>query len=684
MTCKLRRTLRLAAPALLCASLLIGATLPAGAIATDADIEKVLADRVDVAKKNVGIVVGIVDDSGSRVIRHGSAGNGKPLDGDSEFEIGSISKVFTALVLADMIERGEVQLDDPIGKYLPEDIKAPERTGKAITLRHLATHTSGLPRLPTNFAPKDPTNPYVDYDAGKMLAFLGGYSLTRDPGERYEYSNYGVGLLGYLLARRAGSDYATLIRTRILQPLEMNDTAVVLNTAQRARLVQGHDSNGKIVPGWDFDALAGAGAIRSTANDMLKFMAAQRGKKKSPLQAAMARSQRELQDIGGPERQIGLGWHINWQFGNRFVWHNGGTGGFRSFAGLTVEGGVVVLSNQQTSVDDIGYHLLDERAALTKYDAPRVRTAVKIDPAVLDSYAGQYQLAPDFVISFQHEGEKFMTQATRQPKFEVFAESETEFFLQAVDAQITFVRNAYGKPTHIVLHQGGRDIEARRIGEFAVPIDKTARRKLAPASLARYADELENRGYANARRVYDEFQIEPDFRFNEFAVNGWGVALLRDFRADGLELLNLNASLNPRSVTAQESLGYAYRIGGDNDTALRYYRRALDIDPGLASATRAIDMLQRKVVTLDAAPLQSCVGEYEVATNVNISITVREGKLFMRNEAQPPVEFTAESERVFFATTLLAQLTFFNDAAGKITHLVLNQGGRDTKAVRLF
>ena len=671
-------------PVLLCASLLVTAASPAFALATDADIEKILVDRIDVAKKNAGIVVGIVDDGGSRVVSHGRSGNDRPLDGNSEFEIGSISKVFTTLVLADMIERGEAQLDDPIGKYLPEGVKAPERNGKAITLRHLATHTSGLPRLPANFAPKDPNNPYVDYDVTRMLAFLGSYTLTRDPGERYEYSNYGVGLLGYLLARRAGSDYAALIRTRILQPLEMNDTAVVLNAAQRMRLAQGHDSNGKLVPGWDFDVLAGAGAIRSTANDMLKFLAAQRGKKKSPLQAAMARSQRELQDIGGPERQIGLGWHINWQFGNRFVWHNGGTGGYSSFAGLTVQGGVVVLSNQQTGVDDIGYHLLDERMPLNKYQAPRVRTAVKVDPAILDSYAGQYQLAPDFVISFLREGDKFMTQATRQPKFEVFAENETAFFLEAVDAQITFVRNAYGKADRIVLHQGGRDIEARRIGESIAPVDKVARRKLAPASLAKYADELENRGYSNARRAYDEFQIEPDFRFNEFAVNGWGVALLRDFRADGLELLTLNASLNPRSATAQESLGYAYRIGGDIETALRHYRRALDLDPGLASATRAIDMLQRKAIVVDAATLQSYAGEYEVATNVNISIAIRDGKLYLRDGAKPPVEFAAENERAFFATTLLAQLTFFQDTSGKVTHLVLNQGGRDTRAARLF
>ena len=208
------------------ALLLIGiscfsAQLPARAEVTDDEVKNILQDRIDRAKRGVGIVVGLVDEKGARVITYGNASqDGKQaLDGNSVFEIGSVTKVFTATLLAEMVERGEVSLNDPISKYLPRTVKTPTRDGKEITLFDLATQTSGLPRLPANFAPKDPQNPYADYSVDQMYAFLSGYSLTRGIGEKYEYSNFGVGLLGHILALRAGTDYETLVRKRICQPL---------------------------------------------------------------------------------------------------------------------------------------------------------------------------------------------------------------------------------------------------------------------------------------------------------------------------------------------------------------------------------------------------------------------------------------------------------------------------------
>jgi len=138
-----------------------------------------------------------------------------PLNGDTIFEIGSISKVFTSLLLADMVNRKEVALDDPAAKYLPEHVRMPERSGKAITLLDLSTHRSGLPRVPGNLNPKDPTNPYADYSVDDLYQFLSGYTLPRDPGSEVEYSNLGGGLLGHILAHRAGTDYESLIRSRI-------------------------------------------------------------------------------------------------------------------------------------------------------------------------------------------------------------------------------------------------------------------------------------------------------------------------------------------------------------------------------------------------------------------------------------------------------------------------------------
>ncbi|MGC1520781.1 MAG: serine hydrolase, partial [Steroidobacteraceae bacterium] len=162
-------------------------------------------------------MVGVIDAKGRRIVAYGSLekADKRPLDGDTVFEIGSITKVFTSLLLADMVQRGEVKLDDPIAKYLPASAKVPERNGHSITLVDLATHTSALPRMPANFRPKDPANPYADYTDEQLYAFLSSYELIRDVGAKYEYSNLGFGLLGQGLAHRAGTDYETLVETRI-------------------------------------------------------------------------------------------------------------------------------------------------------------------------------------------------------------------------------------------------------------------------------------------------------------------------------------------------------------------------------------------------------------------------------------------------------------------------------------
>src|SRR5262245_36881471 len=161
---------------------------------TDDEIKSILLDRVDRAKRSVGIVVGLVDEKGTRIISYGkpSQTSDQTVNGDSVFEIGSVTKVFTAILLAEMVERGEVSLQDPISKYLPKSVKTPTRDGKEITLLDLSSQVSGLPRLPGNFAPKDRENPYADYTVEQMYAFLSGYTPTRDIGAKYEYSNYGV------------------------------------------------------------------------------------------------------------------------------------------------------------------------------------------------------------------------------------------------------------------------------------------------------------------------------------------------------------------------------------------------------------------------------------------------------------------------------------------------------------
>jgi len=254
-----------------------------------AEIREILVRRIDQERQAVGIVVGVIEPAGRRVVACGNLASGdpRPLDGDTIFEIGSISKVFTSLLLADMVHGKEVALDDPAAKYLPENVKMPERSGKSITLHDLSTHTSGLPRLPGNLKLKDPRNPYADYSVDDLYWFLSSYELPRDPGVEFEYSNLGGGLLGHLLARHAGTDYENLIKTRITEPLGMTDTGITLSPSMRQRMATGHTAMLAPTANWDLPTLAGAGALRSSANDILTFLEAFLGYKESRLARAM-------------------------------------------------------------------------------------------------------------------------------------------------------------------------------------------------------------------------------------------------------------------------------------------------------------------------------------------------------------------------------------------------------------
>jgi D-alanyl-D-alanine-carboxypeptidase/D-alanyl-D-alanine-endopeptidase len=434
----------------------------------DDAIRKILADRVDTQRQGVGVVVGIIEPQGRRIVSHGAmaADDPRPVGGDSVFEIGSVTKVFTALLLADAVQRGEVALTDPVSKYLPADVKVPERAGKHITLQDLATHTSALPRLPTNLAPKDRANPYADYTPAQMYTFLSSYELTRDIGSRYEYSNLGAGLLGHILARRAGTDYEGLVRTRITGPLKMTSTFVTLTDPMRQRFAAGHNAQRNRVANWDLPTLAGAGALRSTANDLLGFLEAMLGAAKSPLSGALTSMLAVRQPAGAAGLEIALGWHILTTPGGReIVWHNGGTGGYRSFMGFDPKArtGVVVLSNMSTTagMDDIGRHLLD--SSLPLLQPATVRKEVAVNPEILDRYTGKYELAPTFILTITREGNRLFLQATGQPRFELFAEGERDFFLKAVDAQITFEVDSQGRATRLILHQSGAHQPAKRI-----------------------------------------------------------------------------------------------------------------------------------------------------------------------------------------------------------------------------
>jgi D-alanyl-D-alanine-carboxypeptidase/D-alanyl-D-alanine-endopeptidase len=238
-------------------------------------IQGIIGERLD-AKRSAGIVVGVIDSGGRRVAAYGDPGPGQPpLDASSVFEIGSITKVFTATLLADMVQRNEVALDEPVALLLPPAVRVPAREDRQIELVDLATQTSGLPRLPTNWRPEDPANPTMgDYTIDQLLEFLSGYRLTREIGSQYEYSNLGYGLLGHVLALRAKATYEELVNERILKPLGMTMSGISLTPAMKERFALPHDDRGDVVPIWDYGALVASGGICSTMTDMLAFAAA--------------------------------------------------------------------------------------------------------------------------------------------------------------------------------------------------------------------------------------------------------------------------------------------------------------------------------------------------------------------------------------------------------------------------
>jgi serine-type D-Ala-D-Ala carboxypeptidase/endopeptidase len=282
----------------------------------------------------------------------------------SIFEIGSITKTFTGTLLADMAREGLLALDDPVNRHLPAGVRVPSR-GREITLEDLASHRSGLPGVPKGLLRRavwpDRHDPYARWDAARLEAVVPRTRPRREPGQKAAYSNYGFGLLGYVLARRAGTSYEDLVRERICTPLGLADTWIETPEADRRRLAEGHDRRGRPVRHWHLAALAGAGGLRSTAADLLAYMRLHEMDPENPLAAAAAETRRTRSRH--VRMSIGLGWMSlaprRWLRWRAFV-HEGGTGGFRSFAAFVPGEGVaaVVLANQARSGGRLGLHVL--------------------------------------------------------------------------------------------------------------------------------------------------------------------------------------------------------------------------------------------------------------------------------------------------------------------------------------
>jgi D-alanyl-D-alanine-carboxypeptidase/D-alanyl-D-alanine-endopeptidase len=309
-------------------------------------IRDILRRRIDVEKRATGMAVGIVERGRRRVILHGKqdSGDARTVAGNTLFEIGSLTKVFTALLMADMVHRKELQFDDPVDRYLPSGFRTPQRNGRAITLADLATHTSGLPLFPPITG--NPLEALARYTASDLRSWLAGLTLSRDPGAQWEYSNVGYGLLGLALANKAGTTYDALLNRRIIGPLRLKDTALHPTGEATRRLAAGHDPKLAPIPPLDLGIFAPAGALRSTVENLLSFLSAVLPDSGSPLEAPaqlLLSIRRPVPAIGGDQA---LGWDVV-AGTDPFVAKDGVTAG--QAASIVLDApkriGVVVLSN---------------------------------------------------------------------------------------------------------------------------------------------------------------------------------------------------------------------------------------------------------------------------------------------------------------------------------------------------
>jgi D-alanyl-D-alanine-carboxypeptidase/D-alanyl-D-alanine-endopeptidase len=346
---------------------------------------------------NTGLVVGVISRDHRSVFGYGKASNASAElpSGDTLFEIGSITKVFTTSLLAILTADGLLNLNDPVRDLMPSLSNLPGE----ITLLRLATHTAGLPKMPSNLFRsmlRNRRNPYAAYSTADLLLYLSSYKpqKRRRATDQINYSNLSVALLGHILAQSSGLPYEQAIVSRLCDKLAMHDTRIELTPEQQERLSPPHSANGKSVLNWSLPAFAGAGALRSTADDMLKFLAASLGRSQSPLTDVLQlchevcseaflphrhlrRSlsglfQRE-QDTRNHRQGIALGWFVGHlgPVGKRVHWHHGATGGYQAFTGFvkSTETGVVVLANRgpgrldlislKTPADDIGFRVLE-------------------------------------------------------------------------------------------------------------------------------------------------------------------------------------------------------------------------------------------------------------------------------------------------------------------------------------
>lgn len=380
----------------------------------------------------------------------------------TKFRLGSITKQFTAMAIAQLQERGLLKVEDPITKYLPD---YPKETGDKVTVYHLLTHTSGIPSF-TN-SPDYPQIKMNKFSGEKLLAWMKGKPLEFAPGENYKYNNSGYFLLGYIIEKVSGRPYEQFMQENIFTPLGMKDTGFDRNHMVIKNRAAGYAVKGKELENSEYIDMTvpgGAGAMYSTVEDLYSWDRA--------LYTEKLVKKATLEKVYTPYRSnYAWGWVVNEQFNRKRVNHGGGIEGFNTIIVRFINDDVCIVALSNTIPATLG-PMSERLAALLfgeKYELPQdevppsARKEIKVDPKIFDAYVGDYELRPDFIMTVTKEGDRLMVTPTGQPKSEIFPESETKFFSKVVNAQIVFNKNDKGVVEQMTLYQNGREVAGKKI-----------------------------------------------------------------------------------------------------------------------------------------------------------------------------------------------------------------------------
>jgi CubicO group peptidase (beta-lactamase class C family) len=377
-----------------------------------------------------------------------------PNSPSAKFRLGSITKQFTAACILLLEERGKLKVEDPVKKYMPD---APAAWDK-VTIFHLLTHTSGIPSF-TGFpdyhsTEATPTTPE------QLVARFRDKPLEFQPGEKWNYSNSGYVLLGYLIEKITQQSYSQFVQENIFNPLGMKDSGYDSNTAVILHRASGYSPGDKGISnaGYiDMSIPLSAGGLYSTTEDLLRW--------EQGLMGGKLLSAASLQKMTTPfKSDYAFGLAVHTANGHKVIEHNGGIEGFNTALAYYPEDKltVVVLANLNGGAPESIASNLAALARGEKVVLPSERKEIAVSPAILEKYVGTYELMPNFDIVVTLEGSQLMSQATGQSKFPLFAESETKFFLKVVDAEVEFFKNDKGDVTHLILHQGGHDVKGTK------------------------------------------------------------------------------------------------------------------------------------------------------------------------------------------------------------------------------